>query len=136
MNFRAVATLIERSRLAVSDEDVLVLPELIGGASEHKDYEQLTIDLACRIGCHVIGGTNHRKWRGNTVNSGVAVDPQGRIVAAHDKLRPYGIESRLGLCPGIEFGQFEIRGCRVLVVVCADFWYSNFLRIESAPDPI
>jgi predicted amidohydrolase len=39
-NFRAVAKLIERSRLAVSNEDVLVLPELVGGVSERKDYER------------------------------------------------------------------------------------------------
>jgi predicted amidohydrolase len=63
-NFRAVAKLIERSRLGLSHEDILVLPELIGGESEQKNYEQLTIDLARARGCHVVGGTNHHITHG------------------------------------------------------------------------
>jgi predicted amidohydrolase len=95
----------------------------------------LTIDLARRIGCHVVGGTNHQRRRGKIINSGVAVDSQGRIVAAYDKLRPYRIETRLGVHPGAIVGQFEILGCRVLVLVCADFWYSNVFVRQISPRP-
>ena len=137
-NFRGVTKLVERSRFGFSREDILVLPELIGGDLERKDYEQLTIDLARRIGCHVVGGTNHQKRRGKTVNSGIVVDPQGTIVAAYDKLRPYGVETQLGVGSGRAVGQLEILGCRTMVLVCADFWYSDvFVRhIRPRPDLI
>jgi predicted amidohydrolase len=137
-NFRSVAKLIERSRLGPSHEDILVLPELIGGESEQKNYERLTIDLARAIGCHVVAGTNHHTRRGKMVNAGVVADPQGGIVTAYDKLRPYGIEAQLGVGPGTAVGQFEVLGCRVLVLVCADFWYSDVLvrRISPRPDLI
>jgi predicted amidohydrolase len=134
-NFRSVAKLIERSRLGPSHEDILVLPELIGGESEQKNYERLTIDLARAIGCHVVGSTNHHKRRGKTVNSGVVADPQGAIVIAYDKLRPYGIEAQLGVSPGSSVGQFQVLGCRVLVLVCADFWYSDVFVRQISPRP-
>lgn len=137
-NFRAVAKLIGRSRHHLSREDMLVLPELIGGDSDRKDYEQLTIDLAQRIGCHVVGGTHHHTNRGATINSGIVADSRRTIIAAYDKLRPYGIEGALGVVPGTAVGQFEILGCRVLILVCADFWYSDvFIRqIRPRPDLI
>jgi predicted amidohydrolase len=137
-NFRAVAKLIGRSRHRFSPDDILVLPELIGGDSGRKDYEQSTIDLAQRIGCHVVGGTYHQTNRGTTINSGIVADSRGTIVAAYDKLRPYGIEGVLGVVPGKAVGQFEIKGCRVLILVCADFWYSKvFIRqIRPRPDLI
>lgn len=137
-NFRRVAKLIERSRVGLSNEDILVLPELIGGESGQKDYERLISDLARAINCHVVGGTSHHTRRGKTVNSGVVADSQGAIIAAYDKLRPYSIEARLGVGSGTAVGQFEIPGCRVLVLVCADFWYSDVLvrRIRPRPDLI
>lgn len=137
-NFRGVAKLIERSRIRLSHDDILVLPELIGGESERKHYEKATRELACVLGCHVVGGTYHQKRRGEVVNSGVVANPLGTILATYDKLRPYGIETRLGVAPGAAVGQFEIPDCRVLVLVCADFWYSDvFLRqIRPRPDLI
>jgi predicted amidohydrolase len=137
-NFRGVARLLKLSRIRLSPDDILLLPELIGGESERKHYERSTSELACSIGCHVVGGTNHHKRRGKIVNSGVVADRQGKIVAAYDKLHPYSIETRLGVAPGLSVGQFEILDCRVLVLVCADFWYSDvFLRqIRPRPDLI
>jgi hypothetical protein len=95
----------------------------------------LTRELARAIGCHVVGGTNHHRRGGKTVNSGVAADALGTIVAGYDKLRPYGIETRLGVVPGAVVGQFEIRGCRILVLVCADFWYSDVFVRQIRPRP-
>jgi predicted amidohydrolase len=137
-NFRGVARLLKLSRIRLSPDDILLLPELIGGESERKHYERSTSELACSIGCHVVGGTNHHKRRGKIVNSGVFADRQGKIVAAYDKLHPYSIETRLGVAPGLSVGQFEILDCRVLVLVCADFWYSDvFVRqIHPRPDLI
>jgi predicted amidohydrolase len=66
----------------------------------------------------------------------LVADPQGGIVTAYDKLRPYGIEAQLGVGPGTAVGQFEVLGCRVLVLVCADFWYSDVLSDKLACDPI
>jgi hypothetical protein len=135
-NFRRVAKLIERSRMGLSHEDILVLPELIGGESERKDYERLTSELARTIGCHVVRGSNHHARRGKTVNSGVVADQQGMIVATYDKqLRPYGIEAQLGVGPGSAVGQFEIQGCRILVLVCADFCYSDVFVRQIRPRP-
>jgi len=47
-------------------------------------------------------------------------DPSGKIISHYEKLRPYGVESKLGIVPGNLTGQFEIDGCRVLVLICAD----------------
>jgi predicted amidohydrolase len=131
-NFRGVVKVIERSRLSVSRDDILLLPELIGGELARPEYERLTSELGRAIGCHVVSGTNHHTRRGKTINSGVVSDPQGRIVTSYDKLRPYSIE---GAASGTAVGQFEIRGCRILVLVCADFWYSDVFLGHIAPRP-
>jgi predicted amidohydrolase len=95
----------------------------------------LTSDLGRAIGCHVVGGTNHHTRKGKTINSGVVSDPQGTIVTSYDKLRPYSVEVRLGVVSGTAVGQFEIRGCRILILVCADFWYSDVFLRRIAPRP-
>lgn len=69
-NFRGVDKLIARSGNGPTDQDILVLPELIDGDLERNKYERLTSDLARAVGCHVVGGTNHHTQRGKTINSG------------------------------------------------------------------
>ena len=133
-----VVRLAERCDERFSARDILLLPELVGGESKRDEYQSFACHLARGLGCFVVAGTHHDKNNGRKINCGVVADPAGAIVSRYDKLRPYGIESKLGISPGSEVGTFSVGDCRVLVLVCADFWYSNvFLqRLEPRPDLI
>lgn len=134
-NFERVRRLVEPSRSKFESNDVLLLPELVGGESDRAQYENFTGDLARGLGCYVVAGSHHEQR--HRVNGGAVADPSGKIISHYEKLRPYGVESKLGIVPGSLTGQFEIDGCRVLVLICADFWYSVFLsRLKVRPDVI
>ncbi len=134
-NFDAVIRIVESSQSRFSSEDVLLLPELVGGESAREQYESFTSDLARGLGCYVVAGSHHDGKRERRINRGAVADPTGAIVSRYDKLRPYGIESQLGIGPGSATGNFDIAGCRVLVLVCADFWYSGVFLSLLNPRP-
>ena len=93
-----------------------------------------SVRLATRLGCHVVGGSHHDARGGGHVNAGVVSDGTGRIVASYEKLRPYA-EERARVREGEKLGEVSIGGRSVLVLVCADFWFSDlFYRATSAPD--
>lgn len=113
---------------------------------ERREYEESMRELARRYGCHVIGGSHHEmlgESRAETseeptlqkaINCGVVVRPDGAIVARYDKLRPYAAE-RDRVRPGTRLGEVEIGGRRILILVCADFWFSDlFERAAELPD--
>lgn len=137
-NFHRVCQLVERSRFSFSSDDILLLPELVGGEASRDDYDEFTSNLARNLGCYVVGGSHHDKERGRRVNRGAVAEPNGTIVSRYDKFRPYGIESKLGVVSGNAVGRFDMGACHVLVMVCADFWYSDvFLsRLRPRPDLI
>jgi predicted amidohydrolase len=66
-------------------------------------------------------GSHHEQRHGALINCGAAADPAGQIIARYEKLRPYALESKLGIAPGHRSGQFKIQGSRVLVLICAGF---------------
>ena len=138
INFERVSRLLDGVRSGFSPGDVLVLPELVGGESGRSEYEAFTTELACRLGCYVVAGSHHEKRKGKRINCGVVADPGGKIISRYEKFRPYGIESKFGIAPGSITGRFEVGGCRVLVLICADFWYSEFFlsRLKPRPDLI
>ncbi len=134
-NFERIRHLAENSPYGFSSEDVLVLPELVGGESERPEYERATSSLARHLGCYVVGGSHHEERHGGRVNSGSVAAPSGEIISRYEKLRPYGVESKLGVVPGKLTGQFNIGDCRVLVLICADFWYSEVFLSRLMPRP-
>jgi predicted amidohydrolase len=70
------------------------------------------------------------------VNAGIVVNRHGERVATYEKLRPYA-EERARVNPGTVLGELSIGGHAILVLVCADFWFSDlFYRASVAPELI
>jgi predicted amidohydrolase len=137
LNFDCALRTVEQARVDLSNEDILLLPELIGSRSPGDQYQQAVATLGRRLGCYVVGGTHHRLRGDLHLNSGVVVDGSGRVVSSYHKLRPYGVEGALGVRAGERFGWFEVSGRRVLVLVCADLWFSEvFHQLPAPPDLI
>ena len=119
----------------VSDDEVLLLPELIGGETESSVYEDRMRRFAATIGCHVVGGSHHSPAGAELTNAGLIVGPDGDVVDRYGKHRPYGSEHGT-VAPDWQTGpgRLHIAGREVLVVVCADFWFSELLH-ELAVEP-
>lgn len=137
-NFREVDRVLERCDTNFSSDDILLLPELVGGESSRSKYENLVSNLASQLGCFVVGGSHNDAVRGLRFNCGAVADPTGTMVSRYQKLWPDGIELKNGIAPGTKTGHFEVAGGRVLVLVCADFWYSSVIlsRLHPRPDLI
>jgi omega-amidase len=119
---------------SLAHDDVVLLPEHYELRPSRPDYENDVRSLARTLGCHVIGGSHHEQRNGVRVNTGVACNPAGDILARYEKLRPYAGERTL-VEPGSSLGELEIAGKRLLVLVCADFWFSDlFHRTAALPD--
>jgi predicted amidohydrolase len=84
----------------------------------------------------VVGGSQHEERGGELVNTGLAVDASGSVLARYEKIRPYALE-RGRVAAGTGPGELVIGGHRFLVLICADFWFSDlFTRAEALPDAI
>ncbi|MCB2203324.1 carbon-nitrogen hydrolase family protein [bacterium] len=115
-------------------EDILVLPEHALFVHERAQYEEVLGMLTREAGCHVLGGSFHEFDGEVKRNSGALFAPDGRVMGWYDKLRPYADE-RTRVDPGTRLGEFDVNGRRVMVLVCADFWFSDlFLQAETLPD--
>ena len=134
-NLDLIKRQIDKARLEFSSEDILLLPELFGCDSDKTLYENSVSELARNLPLHLVSGSHHEERGSGRVNCGFVVDPTGEILSRYEKLRPYGIESKLGVVPGKLAGQFDIDGCRVLVLICADFWYSEVFLSQLNPRP-
>jgi predicted amidohydrolase len=124
------------SRLApdLSANDIVLLPEHVDVRPERAAYEDGVSSLARTLGCHVVGGSHHEERASGRVNSGVVANQDGAIVARYEKLRPYA-EERSRVAAGTSFGEVTIGGRNVLILICADFWFSDvFYRATLTPD--
>lgn len=64
-------------------------------------------------------------------------DTTGSITIEYEKLHPYGIEGALGISKGRRAQMFEIQGRKILILLCAHFWYSSsFVQESSLPDVV
>jgi predicted amidohydrolase len=135
-NHRVIHELCEPLRGTLAEDDVLLLPEHFDLRPSRAEYEGGLRDLSRYLSCHVVGGTHHEDRGDHHVNSGIIVDRAGARVAVYEKLRPYA-EERTRVRPGTVLGEAMIGGHAVLVLVCADFWFSDlFYRAQRAPDLI
>jgi len=133
-NWARIRCALERRPLELHTEDVVVLPELLDLRPERAAYEESVSGLARDLGCHVVGGSHYERRGDAKLNSGVVAHPSGRIVGRYEKQRPYGTASDQVMA-GATPGELTIAGRRVLVVVCADFWFSDvFQRLAALPD--
>jgi omega-amidase len=135
-NLARIRALLAAARLDLASDDILLLPERFHLSDERGAYGRDVGALARELVCHVVGGSHREIVDGESVNSGLAFDPRGRVVGRYEKLRPYGAE-RSFVRPGTVLGEFEIAGRRVLVLVCADFWFADlFARASALPDVV
>jgi predicted amidohydrolase len=82
----------------------------------------------------VVGGSHHEQRGQSHVNAGVVVDEAGSVIGGYEKVRPYAAE-RLFVRGGAPADEITIAGRTVLVLICADFWYSDLIfSAPRAPD--
>jgi predicted amidohydrolase len=129
-NLATVRALVDGAGPTLATDDVLLLPEHCSLASTAAAYEREVGGLARALGCHVIGGSQHEPRGGGAVNAGVACGPDGAVVGRYEKLRPYATERQL-VRPGRRLGEFVIAGRRLLVLVCADFWFADLIHTAT-----
>jgi predicted amidohydrolase len=121
---------------SLSHEDLVLLPEHTHRDGSRDAYLNDMRALAARLGAHVVGGSHHQQRRGGAVNAGVVVAPDGTIVGEYEKLRPYALE-RAVVEPGTLLGQIDVAGRRLLIAICADFWFADlFSAAEELPDVV
>jgi predicted amidohydrolase len=116
--------------------DIALLPEHWDPEPDKdKHIERLRL-LTRDAGCHIVGGSHHESRGDHAVNTGYALAPDGAVLGAYDKLRPYA-EERTRVRAGERLGEIDVAGRRVLVLVCADFWFSDLVdRANGLPDLI
>ncbi|HVU06030.1 MAG TPA: nitrilase-related carbon-nitrogen hydrolase [Polyangiaceae bacterium] len=135
-NYRVVAESVAPLAGTLSEEDVVLLPEHYDLRESRSEYEGGVRELARTLGCHVVGGSHHAVRDGHVVNSGIVVNRQGDVLASYEKLRPYA-EERARVAPGSTLGEVTIVGHPMLVLVCADFWFSDvYDRASRAPEVV
>ena len=131
-----ISRLVEPYAGALAPDDVVLLPEHFDLRPSRAEYERYVCELSRRLGCHVVGGSHHEQRDGGPVNAGIVADSAGHVVGAYEKLRPYA-EERSRVRQGSGVGEFAIGGRTVLVLICADFWFSDvFYRAKKLPDVI
>jgi predicted amidohydrolase len=131
-NHGVVHRLVEPYAGTLAPGDAVLLPEHFDLRTSRAEYEDGVRGLAAKVGCHVVGGSHHEARHGGHVNSGVVADSTGRIVSTYEKLRPYA-EERARVREGEAVGELSIGGHSVLVLVCADFWFSDLFYRASRP---
>jgi len=119
---------------SLAPDDIVLLPEHWDLRHERDVHVHAVTAMAQRAGCHVVGGTQHERRGERTVNGGVVISADGRLVGTYEKQRPYARElSRI--VAGDAAGELSIGECNVSVMVCADFWFFDlFERLERLPD--
>nr|PZN25964.1 MAG: hypothetical protein DIU78_09035 [Pseudomonadota bacterium] len=131
-NLEVIRGHLRAVRADIAPEDIVLLPERFELREHGTLYEDAMVELARELGCTIIAGS-HREPRGaSAVNTGLVIDGAGTILGRYEKLRPYGAE-RQWVTPGTLLGEITIASRRVLVLVCADFWFVDLVLRASAP---
>jgi omega-amidase len=133
-NFDRVRHALDQSRIRPDPDDVLLLPERVALTQDRAEYQAEVKKLATELGCTVVGGSHHERRGDGSVNAGLAVDAAGRVLTMYEKVRPYASE-RASVSEGAAPGELSVGGRRILVLICADFWFSDlFARASALPD--
>lgn len=131
-NFEVIRGHLRGVRASIAPEDVVLLPERFELREAGGIYEREVVELARELGCTVIAGSRREPRGQAAVNAGLVVDGTGAVLGRYEKLRPYGAE-RQWVEPGTILGEITIASRRVLVLVCADFWFVDLILRASAP---
>ncbi len=135
-NLNAIETLVHQSKESFSSEDVLLLPEHFTFDVDAEKYNEFIRQLAATANCTVVGGSHHRIVGTKRLNYGCVIDARGNEIGNYTKLRPYFNEQN-HISPGEHFGEFCINGKNFLVMICADFWFTDLMfKTKIQPDVI
>ena len=135
-NLQAIESLVAKVAGKIQRDDIVLLPEHFTFDDDEQSYRDFIQKLARTAGCTIVGGSHHRRVDGKRVNIGNVSDAAGNEVGRYEKLRPYFNEQN-HVSPGNNFGEFQINGKNFLVLICADFWYSDLLlRSSVLPDVV
>lgn len=135
-NVDVITSIVAKYKNRISGSDLLVLPEHWFFAEDAGLYHEALAEISRLAGCFVVGGSHHRASETVRVNAGSVVDSGGKLIATYEKMRPYSAEQSR-VTPGSSFGEFQCGGFNILVLICADFWYSDLiLRVGIQPDII
>lgn len=133
-NFALLTQLLTAQASQLAANDMVLLPEHVVIDSSPAVYRRGVCELSRRLGCHVVGGSHHQQREHTKVNAGLVSDARGQVVAEYEKLRPYASE-RERVEDGSQLGELTIGDFRVLLLICADFWFSDvFARASALPD--
>lgn len=133
-NTEAIERLLAPRAADFGADTVVLLPERFHLGSSPDAYARDLERLARQLGAIVVGGSHYEARGAERINTGLVVDGEGRVLARYDKLRPYSAEQHW-VSPGERLGELVLAGRRALVLVCADFWFSDlFARAESFPE--
>jgi predicted amidohydrolase len=136
VNLTTLLQLLEAQHTALAATDIVLLPEHTVVESSRELYTRGISELARRLGCHVVGGSHHQQRGDTKVNAGVVCDARGQVVAEYEKLRPYAAE-RQRVEEGALLGELSIGAFRIMILICADFWFSDvFVRAKALPDMV
>jgi predicted amidohydrolase len=133
-SFEAVRRSMDAVPGGFATDDIFVLPEHAVFVDTVPAYVDVLAPLAQEAGCHVLGGSFHEIDGEVKRNTGALFAPDGSVMGWYDKLRPYADE-RARVNPGTRLGQFNVEGRNILVLICADFWFSDlFMQAGTQPD--
>lgn len=135
-NLGAVRAALDAAGITPEPSDVLLLPERVTLTHSRREYTDAVRRIAAELGCSVVGGSHHEARDGEQVNTGIAVGPDGALLGEYEKVRPYASE-RATVRGGARPGEFAVAGRRFMVLICADFWFSDlFHQAEHLPDVV
>jgi predicted amidohydrolase len=127
----AATRLLQRFEGRLDANDVVLLPELVGGDAPTPLYEAEVGSLARRLGAWVVGGSHFARVGTELANIGVVANPAGHIAGRFGKLNPYGDERAVVTKTGPGPLEFQIGDLSCLVMICADFWHANAYPMEG-----
>ncbi|WP_172124599.1 MULTISPECIES: carbon-nitrogen hydrolase family protein [unclassified Devosia] len=132
-----IARSIKRRAFKGDQDDVILLPELVGEGYSPADYHTAVAELAREFGCHVVGGSQFDNLSALPVNQGIVVDPGGAVIARYQKANPYGRERNISQAGERAGASFNIGGVQCFVLVCADFFHvETYRHLETPPEII
>jgi hypothetical protein len=133
-NRHAVYRTLDDAKDGFGKDDILVLPEHTFFTNDAEEYLHEIRTMAAQTGCTVVGGSFHEIHDSLRRNTGAVVAADGSVLCSYDKLRPYADE-RQRVDPGSRLGECIIGGRRVLVLICADFWFSDlYSKVKELPE--
>jgi len=104
-----------------------------GDREKYREYIRI---LAKKAGCTIVGGSHHENVNGTIMIAGCVMNKEGVEIGAYSKLRPYFVELKK-VTPGTRLCELDINGRKVIILICADFWYSDLLQsVLTIPDII